>query len=1250
MDANVASAVQTVQMLRAHQLPDDQPCIEASSSTVNYEASFDTNFQDREGFVSGIAHYVEEAQNLGTLNDMLEQGRQYAGMLYTWRYISRGVPQASSDDQENRTEIYRITVDVLKPHIDKLKQFYLFQGSAVQRFCEEVKKLSNPEKLKSFVSETTKITLIKMIDLFATLNALKNAKSSVRNDCSLYRRAFGILNAGQPTNPEDADIERKLVFFLGTENCLCNDVVTEVRKIPHYLDVMHELADTCIRLLETDGYVLPDEKHTLLKAISFIVYIMDDPEEKIGIYKVKKYNHHKYDALFKETPVVPLYGDMHMQLLSFVQMGPHYDRAKWPQANEALSSEHIDTYHNITAQLPAFEAERDELVSLLALLSTKDVAGRLAVATTERASDVALRGLKTVSRWTTAIRELHGWKLANPTDKYLNRNCPADAEDYERAVRYNYSAEEKAAVVQIVTMIKDVLRILWKMESMLNLGIRVEIYKETQSFIQHNVRDMVRHCIKKKKAKARTVLMGLRNTCADWAAGFEPEDDPYMRGIKDTAYQPPEIGNRHCGPGSTQLFMMRTMLESLCADDKKKSLKHDLDSKFHGPMLTFYNSTKHYFHLLNFKSSLQEAADLSQLWFREFYLELSNGKHIQFPIDMSLPWILVDHVLTSQDPGMIEYALYPMDLYNDAGGFALRAFQKQYLYNEIEAEVDLCFDQFVYKLSENIFRHYRCKAASQVLDEEFKGDPALKSININQYNNDAHYPSLMRQRHFQLLGRSVNIHRLLSQRLNAKLKQAIDIAIGRFESMDLTGIIELELSLKVSRAMHEMLTQHLQLDPYEELLNEANNSVTSAYGRITLQVFAELCTDVIPNHCYNTADRRFIRPERAPVFGEGEPQRESAPRAAPEMRFGSKLLNTAYAAVTAKFTSFFGVEHLSSAVRLLEYRGVALCIEEMLKIVQANITDVLTPYVANLLDGMPKSCRLPLIDYGSVGAMGFYQLQLKDIMAYPDLQTEVFHSFREVGNSFIIFVLIEQVLSVLEVEETVLAMPFQGDVPCLVKGGGWCLKRRNGVLQRLRPVLQRIPLITTRMAHCDAAMAKQADVLTKERLYKGLSIFKSVTMTFKTMLESDATDHSLWFGAKAPNGVVDVDACTSFYRLWSAVQYTSLVSAASRGVDQITEFMGDGLYWAGAVIIALLGHRGLFETSDFSYHIIKAFDLDHKDESVSGVSVPMFVKFARKRRALNNAIFATMERYLFKSKNKAADPAYIPPPGCGIEV
>lgn len=48
-----------------------------------------------------------------------------------------------------------------------------------------------------------------------------------------------------------------------------------------------------------------------------------------------------------------------------------------------------------------------------------------------------------------------------------------------------------------------------------------------------------------------------------------------------------------------------------------------------------------------------------------------------------------------------------MDLYNDSAHFALTKFKKQFLYDEAEAEVNLCFDQFLFKLCEQIFGYYK---------------------------------------------------------------------------------------------------------------------------------------------------------------------------------------------------------------------------------------------------------------------------------------------------------------------------------------------------------------------------------------------------------------------------------------------------------------------------------------------------------------------------------------------------------------
>jgi hypothetical protein len=57
----LADALSNVEVLDELPLPDEQPCIEAQPCSIVYQANFDTNFEDRNGFVTGIAKYIEEA-------------------------------------------------------------------------------------------------------------------------------------------------------------------------------------------------------------------------------------------------------------------------------------------------------------------------------------------------------------------------------------------------------------------------------------------------------------------------------------------------------------------------------------------------------------------------------------------------------------------------------------------------------------------------------------------------------------------------------------------------------------------------------------------------------------------------------------------------------------------------------------------------------------------------------------------------------------------------------------------------------------------------------------------------------------------------------------------------------------------------------------------------------------------------------------------------------------------------------------
>ena len=67
-------------------------------------------------------------------------------------------------------------------------------------------------------------------------------------------------------------------------------------------------------------------------------------------------------------------------------------------------------------------------------------------------------------------------------------------------------------------------------------------------------------------------------------------------------------------------------------------------------------------------------------------------------------------------------------------------------------------------------------------------------------------------------------------------------------------------------------------------------------------------------------------------------------------------------------------------------------------------------YMRTLTKVMPKNCKLLRYDYGSPGVLGYYYAQLNDMIQYPDLRTEVFQSFREIGNAILFCLLVEQSL------------------------------------------------------------------------------------------------------------------------------------------------------------------------------------------------------------------------------------------------
>ena len=85
-----------------------------------------------------------------------------------------------------------------------------------------------------------------------------------------------------------------LQMFLGNPQqqhpLILKHFTSDVQKINKYDDVLAVLFNHSVSCLERKQYLLPTEKHTLLRSIPYLLYLMDSDDKKNGLnaFKSKK--------------------------------------------------------------------------------------------------------------------------------------------------------------------------------------------------------------------------------------------------------------------------------------------------------------------------------------------------------------------------------------------------------------------------------------------------------------------------------------------------------------------------------------------------------------------------------------------------------------------------------------------------------------------------------------------------------------------------------------------------------------------------------------------------------------------------------------------------------------------------------------------------------------------------------------------------------------------------------------------------
>lgn len=175
--------------------------------------------------------------------------------------------------------------------------------------------------------------------------------------------------------------------------------------------------------------------------------------------------------------------------------------------------------------------------------------------------------------------------------------------------------------------------------------------------------------------------------------------------------------------------------------------------------------------------------------------------------------------------------------------------------------------------------------------------------------------------------------------------------------------------------------------------------------------------------------------------------------------------------------------------------------------------------------------------------------------------------------------------------------------------------------------------------------AEDGDIVSGERLCCGLSLFGYMLRQIKSCLSDP-----IWRGEGAgpPNGVMYIDKCAEFQRIWSGVQWYMCLREG-QGTKTPEALFGDGPQFCALAIINLLGQENRFNAFDFCNHFVKVVERDREDrkqaaEKIQQYDMNEFLQRILRVQKLNTSISNLLSRFHSSSSEDNSTVQNFAPP------
>ncbi|XP_075665308.1 protein PIR-like [Castanea sativa] len=132
----------------------------------------------------------EDTKALNQLNVLIQEGKDMASVLYTYHSCVKALPQLPDSMKQSQADLYLETYQVLDLEMSRLREIQRWQASAASKLAADMQRFSRPERRINGPTITHLWSMLKLLDVLVQLDHLKNAKASIPNDFSWYKRTF----------------------------------------------------------------------------------------------------------------------------------------------------------------------------------------------------------------------------------------------------------------------------------------------------------------------------------------------------------------------------------------------------------------------------------------------------------------------------------------------------------------------------------------------------------------------------------------------------------------------------------------------------------------------------------------------------------------------------------------------------------------------------------------------------------------------------------------------------------------------------------------------------------------------------------------------------------------------------------------------------------------------------------------------------------------------------------------------------